>query len=319
MHFNKMERQVFMKKQFFLSVVTVFLLVASLFPLNGKADGVRYVALGDSLAAGQTPHKEIGASYTDLIALSLQQTGQLSSFSKQLAFPGYSTGQVLEQLEKKEAQALIKTADLITISAGANDMLPLIQNDSTRRMLSYQPIPVAFALNGVRKNYVKIFEKIRKMNRQADIYVMGYYFPFPHVKEEQKPSVASQLTLLNEIIEQEAKRAGAYFVPVSGRFGTNARSLIPNPADVHPAPGGYLEMANSFIEVYAPGSRLIPTSILSQLPAPVPFSKLKKSHPSRSASRETSENSRKEKPAKKENGKTAAKEQGKSCKRGEYT
>lgn len=308
-----------MKKRFFLSIVTVFLMVASLLPLHTEAAGIRYVALGDSLAAGQTPYKEIGTGYADLIALSLQQTGQLSSFSKQLAFPGYSTGQVLEQLEKKEAQALIKKADLITISAGANDLLPLIQNDSTRRMLSYQSIPVAFSLNGVRKNYIKIFEKIRKVNRQADIYVMGYYFPFPHVKEEQKPSVASQLSLLNKIIEQEAKRAGAHFVSVSGRFGTNARSLIPNPADVHPASAGYLEMANRFIEVYAPGSRLIPASILSQLPAPVPFSKLKKRQAGRPAREEPSGDKQKKQPEKRENEKTTAKEQGKSCKRGEYT
>lgn len=307
-----------MRKRIFLSVITMLLMIASWLPISAEAAGIRYVALGDSLAAGQTPHKEIGASYTDLIAFALQQTGQLSSFSKQLAFPGYSTEQVLKQLEKKEAQTLIKKADLITISAGANDMLPLIQNDSVRGMLSYEAIPVAFALNGVRKNYIKLFNKLRSLNRQADIYVMGYYFAYPHVKEKQKPSVAGQLTLLNRIIEQEAKRAGAHFVPVSGRFGTNADSLIPNPADVHPAPHGYLEMANSFIEVYAPGSPPIPKSVLSQLPEPVPFSKLKKSQFDRPESEAPAEEEKEEKP-KREKDKTAAAKYGQSCKRGEYT
>ncbi|HEY9576560.1 MAG TPA: GDSL-type esterase/lipase family protein [Pseudobacillus sp.] len=308
-----------MKKSIFLSIMTVFLMTASLLPLHTEAAGIRYVALGDSLAAGQTPHKEIGASYTDLIAFALQQTGQLSSFSKQLAFPGYSTGQVLEQLKKKKAQTLVRRADLITISVGANDMLPLIQNDPVRGMISYEAIPVAFALNGVRKNYIKIFEEIRKINQQADIYVMGYYFAYPHAKKEQKPSVAGQLTLLNKIIEQEAKRAGAHFVPVSSRFGENARSLIPNPADVHPAPRGYLEMANSFVEVYAPGSPPIPKSVLSQLPAPVPFSQLKKKQPDRLESKETSSGEKKEQAKKKENKKSITLKDGKSCKRGEYT
>ncbi|WP_053104184.1 SGNH/GDSL hydrolase family protein [Bacillus sp. FJAT-27231] len=304
-----------MKKRVFFMLITVFLITASFLPTNTEAAGVRYVALGDSLAAGQTPHKEIGASYTDLIALALQRTGQLASFSKQLAFPGYSTGQVLERLGEEEAKDLVRKADLITISAGANDLLPLIKNDSIRGMISYQAIPAAFALNGVRKNYIKIFKEIRNVNEHADIYVMGYYFPYPHVKEEQKSSVAGQLALLNKIIEQEANRAGAHFVPVSNRFGKNARAWIPNPADVHPAPRGYLEMANSFIEEYAPGHPLIPESILSQLPAPVSFSELQKRQPHQPEDKEEKKGPSK----KKEKSKITSFDSGKSCKRGEYT
>ncbi|KAB7707538.1 SGNH/GDSL hydrolase family protein [Bacillus aerolatus] len=307
-----------MKKRIFLYMTAVFLLASSILPVKTYAAGIQYVALGDSLAAGQTPNKEIGASYTDLIAFALQQTGQLSSFSKNLAFPGYSTEQVLEQLEKKKARALIQKADLITISAGANDLLPLIQNDAVRGMLSYEAIPVAFSLNRVRKNYIKLFEQIRAINPHADIYAMGYYFPYPHVKEGQKPSVAGQLEILNKIIEQEAKKAGAHFVPVADQFGTNADSLIPNPKDVHPAPAGYLNMANSFLEVYAPGSPPIPQSVLTQLPAPIPFSKL------RSGQRAETENPAAEQEKAKETEKEAeetsstASEPIKSCKRGEY-
>ncbi|MGC8227665.1 SGNH/GDSL hydrolase family protein [Pseudobacillus badius] len=302
-----------MRKKLFLSIAAVFLMAASLLPLNTEAADIHYVAIGDSLAAGQTPYKEIGASYTDLIAFALQQKGQLQSFSKQLAFPGYSTGQVIDQLDKKEAQALIRKADLITISAGANDMLPLIQNDSVRRMLSYEAIPVAFALNGMRKNYIKIFKEIRQLNRHAEVYAIGYYFPYPHAKEEQKRSVANQLAVLNEIIEQEAARAGAHFVPVANRFGNNADSLVPNPADVHPAPGGYLEMANSFIQAYAPGSPMIPTSVLSQLPAPVPFAKLQKSQSSHEAREEKPKKEKPRKPQKK-----TALQEGKHCKVSAY-
>ncbi|MFK2825693.1 GDSL-type esterase/lipase family protein [Bacillus sp. B190/17] len=305
-----------MKKRISLNVLVVFLLAASILPINVKAAGIHYAALGDSLAAGQTPHKEIGVSYTDLIAIALQQNGQLSSFSKELAFPGYSTEQVLKQLEKKEAQAVIRQANLITISAGANDVLPLIQNDAVRGMLSYEAIPVSFALNRVRKNYINIFEKVKEINPHAQVYAIGYYFPYPHVKDGQKPSVAGQLDLLNKIIKQEAEKAGAYFVPVAGRFGTNADSLIPNPGDVHPALSGYLEMANSFLQVYAPGSPSIPSSILSQLPAPIPFSKLKKVQPAQSEKQKPAEKEEKQK--KRTTDQTAASETVKGCKRGEY-
>ncbi|KKB36966.1 SGNH/GDSL hydrolase family protein [Bacillus thermotolerans] len=264
-----------MRKRVFSCALLFILSVAMLSPVQAEAEGVRYVALGDSLAAGQTPNREIGVSYTDLIAMALQQNGQLESFSKSLAFPGYTTEQVLEQLNTREARSLIQRADLITISAGANDLLPLIQNDTVRGMLSYEAIPVAFRLNTVRKNYIKLFKEIKEINPRADVYAMGYYFPYPHVKSMQKPAVAGQLDILNQIIEQEAGRAGAEFVPVAHYFGVNADSLIPNAADVHPAPAGYLSMANLFLQEYAPGAPLLPDSILEQLPEPISIAELR--------------------------------------------
>ncbi|WP_203363415.1 GDSL-type esterase/lipase family protein [Bacillus sp. REN10] len=263
-----------MKKRISLYVIVFLLAAATVLPVKAEAAGLHYVALGDSLAAGQTPNKEIGAGYADLIALSLQQSGSLASFSKKWAFPGYTTEQVLKQLDKKGAQQDVRKANIITISAGANDLLPLIRNDSVRGMLSYEPIPAAFALNRVRKNYSKLLDEIKKLNPHAQVYAMGYYFPYPHVKEQHKPSVEQQLGILNQIIKQEAERAGAHFVPVSPRFGNKARSLLPNPKDVHPNTAGYLQMANSFLDVYAPGSADIPVQVLNSLPTPIPFSKL---------------------------------------------
>ncbi|WP_100401417.1 SGNH/GDSL hydrolase family protein [Bacillus sp. FJAT-42315] len=263
-----------MRKRICLYVVVFLLAVATALPVKAEAAGLHYVALGDSLAAGQTPNKEIGAGYADLIALSLQQSGSLASFSKNWAFPGYTTEQVLEQLDKKGAQQDVRKANIITISAGANDLLPLIRNDSVRGMLSYEPIPAAFALNRVRKTYIQLLDKIEKLNPHAEVYAMGYYFPYPHVKEQHKPSVEKQLGILNQIIKQEAERAGAHFVPVSSRFGNSAKSLLPNPKDVHPNTAGYLQMANSFLDVYTPGSPDIPEQVLNTLPAPIPFSKL---------------------------------------------
>ncbi|WP_338752169.1 SGNH/GDSL hydrolase family protein [Bacillus sp. FJAT-52991] len=297
-----------MKKRVCLHFIVLLLAVASVWPMKAEAAGVHYVALGDSLAAGQTPNKEIGAGYADLIALSLQQSGNLASFSKKWAFPGYTTEQVLEQLDKKEVQQDVRQANVITISAGANDLLPLIQNDSVRGILSYEPIPAAFALNRVRKNYSQLLSEIKQLNPQAEIYAMGYYFPYPHVKEQHKPSVEEQLGILNQIIQQEAERAGANFVPVSPRFGNDAKSLVPNAKDVHPNTAGYLQMANSFFDVYAPGSPEIPEQVLNALPAPIPFSEL-------TASQEEEE---KEEEVKAEPEEVAIADQPiKGCKRGE--
>lgn len=87
-----------------------------------------YVAIGDSLAAGQTPYKEIDVGYSDLIAMKLSSIGQLSFYTKELAFPGFTTADVLERIRTEEAQNLLANATLITVSAGgANDLLRLVQ------------------------------------------------------------------------------------------------------------------------------------------------------------------------------------------------
>lgn len=236
------------------------------------AAGLNYTAIGDSLAAGQTPNREIGAGYADMIAMSIQP----EAYSKELAVPGYTVGQVVKQVESDAGQRAIQSADLITISAGANDLLPLIQNDPSRGMLTFNAITAAFALNGVREDYAVLLHKIEELNPDASVYAMGYYFPYPHVFDQHKPAVLDQLTMLNNIIKQEAESAGAVFVPVADRFGIDAVGYLPNPGDVHPGPTGYLEMANAFLDIYAPGSPEIPKSLLDQLPEPVSLAELRK-------------------------------------------
>ena len=247
----------------------LFCILISSIALPFQASAINYTAIGDSLAAGQTPNREIGAGYADMIALALQP----AAYSKQLSIPGYTVEQVIEQVDSNAGRKAIQAADLITISAGANNLLPLIQNDPNRGMLTFNAVTAAFALNGVRENYALLLEKINTLNPNAAVYAMGYYFPYPHVFNQHKPAVSKQLDILNEIIEQEAERAGAVFVPVAERFGLDGVDYLPNPGDVHPNAAGYLEMANAFLDVYAPG-RKIPASILNQLPEPVSLSEL---------------------------------------------
>ena len=52
---------------------------------------VDYLALGDSLAAGQTPYKVPGKGYTDYLAHQLDKVGVLASFDKRFAQSGYRT------------------------------------------------------------------------------------------------------------------------------------------------------------------------------------------------------------------------------------
>ncbi|RLQ90628.1 SGNH/GDSL hydrolase family protein [Falsibacillus albus] len=265
-----------LKKLFFLLLLFGLLLSVS-FVHTSKANAqerINYLALGDSLAAGMTPYDQIGSSYTDLIAMGLKQSGSLAGFSKTFAIPGYTSGQLLGQLQDRNVQEAVKQADLITISSGANDLLQLIQKDPDHLTVRYQQIPVDFALNQLRLNEEEILSRIHRLNSHAKVFVMGYYFPFPHIAPDHKQGTAGELAILNKILEQSAERNGAVFVPVSNEFGLDAKSLIPNPSDVHPLETGYLKMANQFFRTYTNGRIALSASVLAHLPKPIPLTEL---------------------------------------------
>lgn len=227
-----------------------------------------YVALGDSLAAGQTPESQIDSGYADMIAQELGRNQPIATFSKDLAFPGFTTADVLERMKEDGAREILGSANIITLSAGANDLLRLVRANPVDGSLQFERIQSDFALNGARQNISEIMMELDDAAPNADIYVMGYYFAYPHARESQKEGIAEQLQLLNEILKNEAEKAGAIFVSVDEAFGQDAISKVPNPGDVHPNLEGYQAMANQFFALYRTGWEITG----AELPAPNPLS-----------------------------------------------
>ena len=250
-------------------IVTLVVLFAfsSVFPASASARQV-YVALGDSLAAGQTPYREIDQGYTDLVAGELARSGQLALFSKDLAFPGFTAEQVLNSIETEEAQQLVSQASLITVSAGANDLLRIVNANPEQGTLAFQQVQVDFALNQARISVESLLEKLEELAPQANVLVVGYYFAYPHVADFQKEGTSKQLDRLNQILKQTAAENGATYVDVTERMNTNLKAFVPNPADVHPVQEGYRQMANSVLQELNPGYVIEPY----EMPAPNPMS-----------------------------------------------
>ncbi|MFT9819499.1 SGNH/GDSL hydrolase family protein [Lysinibacillus sp. NPDC056185] len=229
-----------------------------------------YLSIGDSLAAGQTPYQQIDTGYSDLIAMRLRMTGQLSFYTKELAFPGYTTADVLKRVQSEEASDLLANAKLITISAGANDLLRLVQVNPTAGTLAFTQLQTDYALNIARKNMAEILDELKVRAPKAKFYVMGYYFAYPNVHSTQKEGTNAQLVKLNTILQQQAEQAGAIYVNVYDAFGLNATNFLPNISDVHPNFEGYRQMANAFLHKYS-GSKALAISS-NELPKPNPIS-----------------------------------------------
>lgn len=228
-----------------------------------------YVAIGDSLAAGQTPYSQIDAGYSDFIALQLKRHGKLAHFTKELSFPGYRVGDVLESVQSEKAAALLKDATLITISAGANNLLPLLSYNPNAGTITFSQVSANFALNEVRMQMRELLELLQEKAPSAKIYVMGYYFPYVSVHEKQMGGAETSLNLLNRILQQETEQVGAHFVDVYDDFTKHARTYLPNLADIHPNQNGYRFMANRMLSRYSGDASL---SMLEEaLPKPNPF------------------------------------------------
>lgn len=260
-------------KKTMIAMSTGMMLVAAGNPVFAEPQiPATYVAIGDSLAAGQTPNRAIDSGYTDLIAQELTRNQPLAFYSKDLAFPGFTTNDVLESIESDEAKELLGQANIITVSAGANDLLRLVQANAAEGALSFEEIQADYALNAARENVETILSELEELAPTADIYVMGYYFAYPHARDSQKQGTAEQLEQLNDILKQEAEQADATFVDVADRFGEDAVELVPNSGDVHPNIDGYQEMANAFFEQYGAGFKVEDAELPE--PAPVTFEEI---------------------------------------------
>ncbi|MGE7796564.1 SGNH/GDSL hydrolase family protein [Lysinibacillus fusiformis] len=252
------------------SLIGMLILVMTCWGSSAFAQTESYVAIGDSLAAGQTPFQQIDAGYSDLIAMRLQAMDQLKFYTKELAFPGFTTANVLERIKTEEARDLLANATLVTVSAGANDLLSLVRLNPTAGTLTFSQLQADYALNIVRKNMEAILNDLGVLAPKAQVYVIGYYFAYPAVHLTQKEGTNAQLVKLNTILQQQAELAGAVYVNVYDSFGLNATNYLPNYADVHPNMEGYRQMANAFLKAYSGSDALNIAS--SQLPQPNPLS-----------------------------------------------
>lgn len=252
------------------SLIGMIILVMTCWGSSAFAQTESYVAIGDSLAAGQTPFQQIDAGYSDLIAMRLQAMDQLKFYTKELAFPGFTTANVLERIKTEEARDLLANATLVTVSAGANDLLSLVRLNPTAGTLTFSQLQADYALNIVRKNMEAILNELGVLAPKAQVYVIGYYFAYPAVHLTQKEGTNAQLVKLNTILQQQAELAGAVYVNVYDSFGLNATNYLPNYADVHPNMEGYRQMANAFFKAYSGSDALNIAS--SQLPQPNPLS-----------------------------------------------
>ncbi len=212
----------------FISLITAVLIFIS-FPFQTSIfdyskdtkKSLKYVPLGDSIAYG------IGASSSDKSYVG-RMSGYLSkkykSFSvENLTIPGITSSQLLLQLTNpelavssepkdfelrdyaikvcKSTQSAIKTADVITISIGGNNLLG--GSDVANGKIDF--VAVSRSVAGFSSDWTKIIQAIKKLNPDVKILAMTVYDPFK--KDDNLYAIADNLiNSINSTIRTEAEK-----------------------------------------------------------------------------------------------------------------
>ena len=163
-----------------------------------RAPGRRVLlVLGDSLARGTGD--ETGKGYAGDFLEILKKSGPVEMDN--LAVNGAESGDLKGLLENSNVVALAARADVILLSAGANDLTHSVP------MGTGAPAQVLGAVGDARARFAgnlrQILGRLRESNASAPIYVLGLYNPF----EDSSPRARAGVSMLfswNAIIAETA-------------------------------------------------------------------------------------------------------------------
>ncbi|WP_320163408.1 GDSL-type esterase/lipase family protein [uncultured Trichococcus sp.] len=193
---------------------------------NNKS--IDYVALGDSLAAGQKPTaigsastKLYGTSYPKFIRDDLSSNGLLNSYAN-FGMSGYETWNVANDLMTTDSatQNAISEAEIITLDIGANDLLAYLEaeegdvsnlldrlaymdQDQINYLIYQMDLLKSSAVPYTVYQVSTIVAQIKTLNPDAQIYVMGYYNAFSFLNDfSDDPALQSKIDILIPELEE---------------------------------------------------------------------------------------------------------------------
>jgi len=236
-----------------LVMAIIFVIVFTIYILNIDKK-IYYVALGDSLAAGQNPYNEIAFGYSDYVSNYLKENNLLEYYTKEYAQSGYRTTDLINDIQNNKKiiidnketglKTVLRNSDLVTLSIGANDIfykLGLnglnINLDKIDNIYKY--------IDETLKDTEKLISLLTKYCKN-EIVLVGYYNPI--VSSELSRELEPIFEYLNEHNTKLANKYKIHYVDIYEIFKENPEYL-PNPKDIHPSAQGYQVIASQIIDV----------------------------------------------------------------------
>lgn len=140
---------------------------------------VKLVALGDSLTHGQGDEQKKGG-YVSIIKQRIERHYRKTTVTTvNYGVSGDRSDQILDRLNsQKQLRADLRSADVITMTVGGNDLMQTLERDVLMQSTSSVQKSIDQAQVTYQQKLTKLFNAVRKENPRAPIFVMSIYNPF---------------------------------------------------------------------------------------------------------------------------------------------
>lgn len=230
------------KKIIFYTFIIISIFLIYNISYTGK---INYIALGDSLAAGQYPYGNYDYGYTDYINDYFKENESMGLYVKEFAKSGYKIENIIADIDNNKKivkngtsiniKSALRESDLVTLSIGANDLKEGITINNLDKKIENTE-----ALKNKVDNICSDLERLIKLIKKyakRDIIIIGYYNPFPYLTT-YKNEIDIIVKYSNERIKKISKSNGCRYIDIFDVFDRNTEYL-PNPFDIHPNNYGY--------------------------------------------------------------------------------
>src|SRR5699024_1567933 len=173
---------------------------------------LRIVGLGDSLTAGVGDEKDEGG-YIGKLEKKLSAADcpvSVTKYSKK----GLHTRGLLQSLQDEKVSTAIANAHIVLFTIGANDLVTIAKKER----LQFTETAIKKAEQQYAKNIEETLTKIRALNEDVQVYLVGFYNPISEaiINDEQ---IDSLVTKWNNISENHTNQMDdTHFVRIDDMF-----------------------------------------------------------------------------------------------------
>ncbi|MEC5424384.1 SGNH/GDSL hydrolase family protein [Virgibacillus sp. C22-A2] len=199
------------------------------------------VAIGDSLTQGVGGNQEQGG-YVGILDRTINENEQLVTFDN-FGVRGNRSGQLLDRLDNPEIESAVADSDIVLITIGANDIMQVVKENFANINLG------DFVEERARyeERLEQILTKIRNINPNTEIYLVGFYNPF-----EQYFGDIEELGIIVEDWNRTGRtmagnRDNVTFIPTADLFEGSDEVLFAED-NFHPNDLGYKRIARRVLE-----------------------------------------------------------------------
>lgn len=176
---------------------------------------VNLIALGDSLTQGVGDQKKNGG-YVGIIKSKIERNYNTTVHTSNYGVAGDRSDQILSRLKsEKNFQSKLKSADVIVMTVGGNDLMQSLQ----KNIFVANQSEFTRNMNQANQKYVtkltKLFKAVRHYNPQAPIFLFSVYNPF-YVYFANVDTITASVNSWNQVTKEKMDNYGpSYFVDIN--------------------------------------------------------------------------------------------------------